>query len=166
MTTSPEDAAALFDLAPPQAAAPSSAETEDALAAAEAALAAEFAGTLSSDAVASDAPDARTDLRVQVSWPARMHLPGGRVVGLQVRDISERGVGLASDDAIPAHAVVDFEMDVPAADGLGALTTVKGRIKTTYTIAQGSKTLGGGVWGQVPAGELELVKAWIERLGR
>jgi len=166
MSTSPEDAAALFDLPPPEAAAPSDAEAEDALAAAEAALAAEFAGTIAADGVATDAPDSRTDLRVQVSWPARMRLPQGRLVALTVRDVSGRGVGLASDEPIPTHALVDFEMDVPPPDATGPATTVKGKLKTTYTVAHGSRILGGGVWMQAAAGDLELVNAWIRRPGR
>lgn len=166
MPTSPEDAAAMFDLPPPEPVAAPDREAELALAAAEAALAAEFAGTIAADGVAADAPESRTDLRVQVSWPARMRLPDGRVLELRVRNVSGRGVGLASDEPVPPHAVVDFQMDVPTIDDVGEVRLVSGRIKTTYTVVHGAGILGGGVWVRVQAGDLALVDAWIERLGR
>jgi hypothetical protein len=160
MTTSPEDVAALFDLPPlPDA----SESTESTTEAAEAALAAELASTIESGGFAADAPDSRTDLRVKVSWPARMRLPDGRVIGLQVRDISESGVGLTSDEDLPACTVVDFEMDVPHRDEDGEATPVTGTIKTTYTVAHGAQILCGGTWQAPPAG-VELLSMWIDWL--
>jgi len=169
MTTSPEDAAAMFDLPPPPPAAPAS-EASDALEAAEAALAAELAAELAStiDAggVASDAPDSRTELRVPVSWPARIRLPDGRVIALKVRNVSEGGVGLTSDEPIPACTVVDFETGVPSPDEAGKTTRLEGTIRTTYAVSHGSQILCGGTWVKVPAADLELVNGWIRRLGR
>ena len=150
----------MFDLAPePAQPAESNAEAE------EAALAAELALTLDSGGVADDAPDSRTALRLEVSWPARMRLPGGRVIDLEVRNISESGVGLMSGEHVPADTLVDFEMAVPQPDEDGKITPVKGTIKTTYSVAQGSKSLCGGTWQAPPVG-LELVSLWIERLRR
>jgi hypothetical protein len=168
MPMSPEDAAAMFDLPPPVAAAPT-AEAEDALAAleaAEAALAAELAESLEAGGVAADAPDSRAKLRVAVSWAARMRLPDGRVVELEVRDVSEGGVGLVSGEPIPAHTIVDFDMHVPAVDGGGGITSVKGTIRTTYTVAHGAKILGGATWVQLLPADRELVNLWIARLRR
>ena len=164
-TTPPEDVAAMFDLAPLPASSQSAESTTEATEAAEAALAAELASTIESGGVAGDAPDSRTDLRVQVSWPARMQLPDGHVIELKVRDISEGGVGLMSDEHIPARTVVNFEMGVPPLDEGGKITPVKGTIKTTYTVALGSEILCGSAW-QVPPAGLELVSLWIKRLRR
>ena len=163
----PEDVAAMFDLPPSEAASDESARqaAEDA-AAAEAELAAEIACALESGGVAGDAPDSRTDLRVKVSWPARMQLPDGQVIELQVRDISQAGVGLMSDEHIPARTVVAFEMDVPPQDERDRTTCVKGSIKTTYTVAHDSAIRCGASWVQVPAASLELVHLWIRRLAR
>jgi hypothetical protein len=163
-TTRPEDIAALFDLPPesPESTA-EAADAAAALEAEEAALAAELASTLESGGVADDAPESRTNLRVEVSWPARMQLPDGRVIALQVRNVSEGGVGLMSDEDIPSRTVVRFEMDVPPPGETGTITPVKGTIKTTYTVAHGAKVLCGGTWQAPPAG-LELVGSWIERL--
>jgi hypothetical protein len=152
----------MFDLPPlPEA----SQSAESAMAAAEAELAAELAATIESGGVATDAPDSRTDRRVEVAWPARLQLPEGQVVELQVRNISERGVGLMSGGPIPARTVVNFEMDVPPLDEGGQTTPVKGTIRTTYTVANGSEILCGSTWQEPPAG-LELVSRWIERLRR
>jgi hypothetical protein len=162
MTTTPEDAAAMFDLPPLPA---SSQSAESSAQAAEAALAAELASTMESgDDVADDAPDSRTKLRVKVSWPARMQLPDGHVIELKVRDISEGGVGLVSNEHIPACTVVNFAMGVPPIAEGGRVTQVEGTIKTTYTRVQGSEILCGGTWAQVPSAGLELVNTWIKRL--
>jgi len=164
MTTTPEDAAALFDLPPPAASPPATASTVDDLDAAEAALMAELAAELELGAVA-DAPDSRSDRRVDVAWPARMRLPDGSVVELQVRNVSQGGVGLVSEHPIPAWTVVAFEMDVPPlADG-DDFALVQGTLKTTYTVAQGSATLCGGTWQGPPAG-LARVVSWVGRLWR
>lgn len=152
----------MFDLPPLAAASPPTAAAE-AAAAEEAALAAEIASVIESGGVAADAPDSRTDLRVEVSWPARMQLPDGRVIELQVRNVSESGVGLMSAEDIPARTVVSFEMAVPHPDEGGGHLSVKGMIKTTYTVVHGAEILCGGTWQTPPAG-LELVNGWIDRL--
>jgi len=162
-TTTPEDIAAMFDLPTLPAASQSTSEAADALEAAEAALAAELASTIESGGVATDAPDSRTDLRVKVAWPARMQLPDGHVIQLEVRNISEGGVGLMGNEHIPANTVVNFEMCVPPLNEGGTITPVKGTIKTTYTVANGSELLCGGIW-QVPPAGLELVNMWIKGL--
>lgn len=170
MPTSPDDIAALFGLPPEpassQPAEPSTVDAEAAeaaLAIAEAELAAELGPTIGAGGVATDAPDSRTDPRTAVSWPARMRLSDGRVIELKVRNISESGVGLLSDEDIPADIVVDLEMDVPPpGEGVG-ITTVQSAIRTTYKVAHGSEILCGGTWEAPPAG-LEPVSAWIERL--
>jgi len=161
----PEDVADLFDL-PPEPESSQSADAADAARQAEeAALAAELASTIEAGGVADDAPDSRSNLRVDVAWLARMHLPDGRVIELKVRNVSQGGVGLKRDGDIPACAVVDFEMSVPPLDEGGRITPVKGRIRTTGTVAQGSEILCGGTWQEPPAG-LELVSMWIKRLQR
>ncbi|MEP6501964.1 MAG: hypothetical protein ABJD97_01430 [Betaproteobacteria bacterium] len=152
----------MFDLPPLPAASPSAESTTEA---AEAALAAELASTIESGGFAADAPESRKDLRVKVSWPARMQLPDGHVIDLEVRDISEGGVGLMSGEHIPAYTVVNFEIGVPPLDEGGKITPVKGTIKTTYTVARGSEILCGSAW-QVPPADLELLSLWIRRLRR
>lgn len=164
-TTPPDDIAALFGLEPEPASPPAATQDADALEAAEAALAAEIASEIDAGAVAGDAPDARTDLRVDVSWRARMRLPDGRVVEIQVRNVSEGGVGLMSGEHIPARTVVAFEMDVPPADDGGDVGRVHGTIRTTYTVARAAEVFCGGTWQAPPAG-LELVRQWIARLRR
>ena len=153
----------MFDLPPPSATGQSGESTAEA---AEAALAAELAATLASGGVAGDAPDSRTDRRVEVTWPARMQLANGDIIELEVRNISEAGVGLTSDRRIPADTVVNFEMDVPPPGASGQATPVKGTIKTTYTVAHGAAILVGGTWVQVPPEGQELVNTWVERLRR
>lgn len=164
--TPPDDVAAMFDLAPLPASSQSTTESADAAEAALAAeLAAELADTIELGGVAADAPESRTNLRVEVSWPGRMQLPDGRFIELKVRNISEGGVGLMSAEDIPAYTVVNLEMGVPQPDEGGKITQVKGAIRTTYTVVHGSQILCGGIWQAPPAG-LELVTMWLGRLRR
>jgi len=165
-TTPPEDLAALFDLPPEPASAPSAESAAEALEAAEAALAAELASEIDAGGVAADAPDSRTSLRVEVSWPARVRLAQGDVIELKVRNISESGVGLVSEERIPADTVVDFDMEVPPLGESGEATLVEGTIKTTYTVARGRENFIGGTWVHMPAAGLDLVNAWIRQAGR
>jgi len=162
-TTPPDDVAAMFDLEPLPDSSQSDADAAAAMAAEEAALAAELAAAMESGDFAADAPDSRTDLRVKVSWPARMHLADGQVIELEVRDVSQGGVGLRSEVHFPASTVVGFELDVPPLDHGGNTTPVKGTIRTTYTVAHGSEIIGGATWQAPPAG-LPLVIDWIKRL--
>ena len=163
-TTRPEEVAALFDLPPPEMAQSTDADTA-ATQAAEAALAAEIASSIASGDFAADAPDSRTNPRVDVAWPARIQLADGHAIELLVRNISEAGMGLMSDEPIPADTVVRFEMDVPPLDEAGDSTVVKGTIRTTYSVARGAKIFFGGTWEVSPAG-LDPVTTWIQRLRR
>jgi len=160
-TTSADDVAAMFDLPPPADEPRAESTLEDE----EAALAAELAAAIEDGGVADDAPESRTNLRVDVSWPARMQLDNGHRVELTVRNISEGGVGLTSAHPIPACTVVTFEMDAPPLRAGGAVTPVTGKIKTTYTVARGSEVLCGGIWQATPD-RLDVVTLWIERLRR
>lgn len=160
----PEAVADLFDLPPPEAAVETDESAAQAMEAAEAALAAEFAAEIDAGMVATDAPDSRRDSRVAVAWPARMRLAGGQVIDLQVRNVSATGVGLTSRQPVPASAVVDFELSVPPLLDGGGVTLVKGTLRTTYSSPSGAESLFGGSWVQVPAADLDLVLRWIRRL--
>ena len=150
----------MFDLPPLEAEPPGADAALAAAAAEEAALAAEIALAIEAGGVADDAPDSRSRLRVDVSWPASILLPDGHVIELQVRNVSEGGVGLVSDEHIPACTVVSFAMDVPPLAGGGRPTSVEGTIKTTYTVARGDQVFCGGTWQAPPAGA-RLLTAWI-----
>ena len=159
MTTTPEDADALFDApAPPAAKEPS------------AAAPAKSAPSLAADNPFGDLPgassDNRREQRIKVSWPGRVQLPNGRVLNLRVRDISDGGVGLLTEVHIPAYTVLNFAMAVPPLAEGGRVTPVSGTIKTTYLVVQGPDIYCGGNWVQVPAAGRELVEKWIRRLKR
>ena len=108
--------------------------------------------------------DARKEHRVKVSWPARVQLPGGKVVELRVRDLSESGVGLVSDLHIPASTVLNFAMGVPGLNEPTKITPVTGTIRTTYVVLQGPDLCCGGTWVSLPADSRDLLDKWIRRL--
>ena len=139
MTTTPDDADALFDApAPP----PSPI----------------FPTTPQPSA------DSRKEQRVKVSWPARVQLPNGKVVDLRVRDLSESGVGLLTDANIPANSVLNFAMGVPGINDPTKITPVTGQIKTTYLVLQGRDLCCGGMWVSLPEDSREMLNKWIRRL--
>ncbi len=145
MSTPPEDVDALFDApapaSPPQAPAPPSSP---------------FPGV--------DAAEGRKEQRVKVSWPARVQLPNGKVIELRVRDLSESGVGLVTDQHIPPSSVLNFAVGVPGLHEPGKITPITGTIKTTYVVLKGQDLMCGGMWVSLPAEGRELLDKWIRRL--
>jgi hypothetical protein len=143
MPSSPEDVDALFDSpAPP-------------------------APVLPSSPLPHHAPaDGRREQRVKVSWPARVQLPDGRVMELRVRDLSESGVGLLTNQHIPPSTVLNFAMGVPGLDEPRQITPIAGTIRTTYVVVQGRDMVCGGMWESLPASGRELLGKWIRRLHR
>src|ERR1700761_1705654 len=104
MTTPPEDVDALFDApaAPPPPVLPAS------------------------PLPGMSAAEGRKEQRVKVSWPARVQLPSGKVLELRVRDLSESGVGLVTDQHIPPNTVLNFAVGVPGLHETGKITPVSG----------------------------------------
>jgi len=142
MTTTPEDADALFGApaSPPSPIFPAPATAPSA--------------------------ESRKEQRVKVSWPARVQLPGGRVIDLRVRDLSESGVGLLTSTSIPANSVLTFAVGVPGLNDPAKITPVMGTIKTTYLVLQGPDLCCGGMWVSLPDESRELLNKWIRRLRR
>jgi hypothetical protein len=93
-----------------------------------------------------------------------VQLPGGRVVDLRVRDLSESGVGLLTDTNIPANSVLTFAMGVPGLNDPTKITPVMGTIKTTYLVLQGRDLCCGGMWVTLPDESREILNKWIRRL--
>lgn len=141
MTTNPEDVDALFDApAPPAPVLPASPLPGISLS------------------------DGRKEPRVKVSWPARVQLPGGKVIELRVRDLSESGVGLLTDVHIPPSTVLNFAVGVPGLHEPGKIVPVTGTIKTSYIVVQGRDMCCGGMWVSLPAEGRDILDKWIRRL--
>jgi hypothetical protein len=143
MSTPPEDIDALFDLPPP---------------AAPVLPASPLPGLPPASA------DSRREQRVKVSWPARVQLPGGRVIELRVRDLCESGVGLLTEHHIPPATVLNFVVAVPGLNEGGRMTPVSGTIKTTYVVVKGVDLFCGGTWVQLPPDGRDLLDKWIRKL--
>ena len=141
MTTPPEDVDALFDA--PAPASP----------------------VVSSSPLLGGAPlEGRKEHRVKVSWPARVQLPNGRVIELRVRDLSESGVGLVTENHIPPSTVLNFAMGVPGLAEPTKITPITGTIKTTYVVVSGRDLCCGGMWVSLPPDGRELLDKWIRKL--
>ena len=144
MTTPPEDVDALFDAPAP----PSPVQSPPA----------------GNPLMGTPPVDSRKEHRVKVSWPARVQLPGGKVIELRVRDLSEAGVGLLTDIHIPPSTVLNFAMGVPGLNEPTKITPVTGTIKTTYVVVQGRDLHCGGMWVSLSSDDRELLDKWIRKL--
>jgi len=113
---------------------------------------------------AAPSADMRKEHRVKVSWPARVQLPGGRVVDLRVRDLSESGVGLLTNVNIPASTVLNFAIGVPHLEVPGRVVPVSGTLKTTYLVLTGPDLSCGGMFVSLPEDGRDLLNKWIRRL--
>ena len=109
-------------------------------------------------------PEARKDSRVRANWQARVLLPGGRMVDLHVFDLSEGGVGLISEVAIPANTVLTFAIAVPGLHEPSKITAVTGTMKTTHMTIKGDYVHCGGTWVSIAGDSRELLNQWIRRL--
>ena len=110
------------------------------------------------------APDQRKESRVRVNWQARVLLPDGRVIELQVHDLSEGGIGLVSQVGIPANTVLTFAIAVPGLHEPAKIKAVTGTMKTTHMTVKGNDVHCGGLWVGIPSESLELLNQWIRRL--
>ena len=113
---------------------------------------------------AKPSADNRKESRVRANWPARVLLPGERVLQLNVFDLSESGVGLISDVGIPAFTVLTIALAVPGLHDPGKITPVSGTIKTTHMTVRGHYVHCGGLWVQIPTESRELINQWVRRL--
>ena len=141
MATTPEDADALFDAASP---APPPGEP--------------------AAAPGKPAVEARRESRVKVSWPARCQLPNGKVVELRLRDLSEGGVGLVTQQHLPPSTVLNFAVGVPGFNDPTKIVPVTGTIRTTYVVLQGRDLFCGAQFLSLPDDGRELIVKWIRRL--
>ena len=108
--------------------------------------------------------DSRRELRVKVSWPARVQLPNGRVIELRVRDLSESGVGLVTEHHIPPATVLNFVVGVPGLNDGASMTPVSGTIRTTHVVVKGLDLMCGGTWVQLPSDGRDLLDKWMRKL--
>ena len=106
----------------------------------------------------------RKEPRVRANWQARVLLPDGRVVQLNVFDLSESGLGLVSELGIPAHSVLQIALAVPGLNDPHKITPVTGTIKTTHMTVKGPLVHCGGMWVTLPGESRDLVNQWVRRL--
>jgi hypothetical protein len=108
--------------------------------------------------------DNRREPRVRANWQARVLLAAGRIVQLNVFDLSESGIGLISEIGIPAHSVLSIALAVPGLNDPGKITPVSGTIKTTHMTVKGHYIHCGGLWVDIPSASRDLLNQWVRRL--
>ena len=108
--------------------------------------------------------DGRKEARVRANWQARVLLPNDRIVELNVFDISESGIGLVSEQGIPANSVLQLALAVPGLNEPTRITPITGTIKTTHVTVRGPLIHCGGTWVTLPSESRDLINQWVRRL--
>ena len=108
--------------------------------------------------------DNRRETRVRANWQARVLLAQGRIVELNVFDLSESGIGLITEVGIPANSVLQIALAVPGLNDPLKITPVSGTIKTTHMTVKGHYIHCGGLWVEIPTASRDLVNQWVRRL--
>ena len=108
--------------------------------------------------------DGRKEARVRANWQARVLLPNDRILELNVVDISESGIGLVSEQGIPANSVLQLALAVPGLNEPTRITPITGSIKTTHMTVRGPLIHCGGTWVTLPGESRDLINQWLRRL--
>jgi hypothetical protein len=108
--------------------------------------------------------DERREPRYNVSWRARVELPGGQAMDARVRDISESGVGLMTDFALPAMSTVQLTIGVPDLHDPTRVLAVPGTLKVMFVVMQGHNFRLGGVWANIGPAAQQFLHQWVRKL--
>ncbi len=106
----------------------------------------------------------RTEPRYLVSWRAHVQLPNGQMVEVRVKDISESGMGMISDYAVPSSRVLDITVGVPDLTDPSRLLAVPGRASIAFSVMQGHDFRVGVRWAELSPAAQELWRTWVRRL--
>ncbi len=110
--------------------------------------------------------EARREPRFAVHWRGRLKGPGGRVIELRLKDISDNGLGLLTSDAVPTGATLAIALRVPDPGGSAQTTEVSGTVQTAYVAMRGYEFSVGAVWVERNDAGRELMSRWIGKLRR
>jgi hypothetical protein len=108
--------------------------------------------------------DSRKEPRFSVTWRGRLTLPDGQVQEVRVRDISEKGVGLLSDDPLPGNTVMLLVLGVPDLKDLSRIMAVPVHINTAYVVMQSHDFRVGATWIDLSDSVRELLQGWTRKL--
>jgi hypothetical protein len=108
--------------------------------------------------------EARREPRYAVHWRGRLQGPGGRVIDLRVKDISDSGMGLTTSEAVPTGATLAIALRVPDPGGSAQTTEVSGTVQTAYVVMRGYDFNVGVIWVERSDTGRELMSRWIGKL--
>jgi hypothetical protein len=76
----------------------------------------------------------RRHLRFVVSWSAHIQTASGTAAPLRVIDVSPGGIGVLSDDMLPAAAVFGIALRVPVPGQAGQISVVNVRARVIHQL--------------------------------
>jgi hypothetical protein len=110
--------------------------------------------------------EARREPRFAVHWRGRLQGPGGRMIELRLKDISDSGMGMTISEAVPAGATLAIALRVPDPAGSAQMIEVSGTVQTAYVAMCGYEFNVGAIWALRTDAGRELMSRWIGRLRR
>jgi hypothetical protein len=108
--------------------------------------------------------DARREPRFPVHWRAGLKLPSGRIIELRIKDISESGMGLVANEAVPPAATLDVRVRVPDPGNPAQCVDVAGTVKVAYVAMRGYEFAAGVTWAERNEADRELMSRWMRKM--
>lgn len=108
--------------------------------------------------------DARREPRLPVHWRAGLKLPGGRIIELRVKDISESGMGFVADETVPNAATLEVRVRVPDPGNPAQTVDVAGMVKVAYVAVRGYEFAVGVTWAKRNEADRELMSRWMRKV--
>jgi PilZ domain len=108
--------------------------------------------------------DARREPRFPVHWRAGLKLPGGQIIQLRVRDISDSGMGFVADAAVPNGATLEVRVRVPDPGEPAQAVDVAGTVKVAYVAMRGYEFAVGVTWVERDDAGRELMSRWMRKI--
>ena len=95
--------------------------------------------------------------RFAVSWAAEIHTAPGRSLSVRVLDVSQGGIGVMSDDMLPASGMFSVTLRVPAAHYPNPISSVNAQVRVVYQVFSGGRNRAGLAFVQIAPADTELL---------
>ena len=100
-----------------------------------------------------------------VSWAADVQAASGRSLPLRVIEVAQGGIGVVSDDALPATGTFVVTLHVPAPGNPGQISMVKVQTRVVHQVFTAGRNRAGLEFVQVPPADAEFLMGRAQKRG-
>ena len=105
----------------------------------------------------------RQHLRFAVSWAAEVQTAPGRSLSLRVVDISQGGIGVLSDDMLPAAGMFSVTLRVPSPHHPGQISSVIVQARLVYQVFTAGRNRAGLEFIQIRPADIALLMSCAQK---